>query len=229
MADKDEAATSAAGDKTIDEVVQRLLGKADASGTTRLSEDGLLTEITRAVLVQDLDAGVSGHRGYECGDPAGHGEGNSRNGTSPKTVLAGAGTVTLAVPRGRSSKFELRPVPKSARRLAGFNDRIPSLFARGMSVRGIRSHLTQIYEVQVSPTCRVGGRNLPALTDPCVTVSRYTALVVLFVRSSRLQRCNASVRTCGGIAGRSPACSRWLSVQPQAVCTSSGSSAPGRR
>jgi hypothetical protein len=53
------------------------------------------------------------------------------------------------------------------------------------------------------------GSHLPALTEPCVTASRYTALVVLIVRSSQLRRCSASGRTCEGIAGRSPAFSRW--------------------
>ena len=94
---------------------------------------------------------MSEHFGYERGDLAGHGSGNSRNGTSPKTVLTDAGAVTLAVPRDRNGDFEPRLVPKNARRLAGFNDRILSLYARGMSVRDIRSHLAQIYGVEVSP------------------------------------------------------------------------------
>ncbi|MFH9016576.1 transposase [Streptomyces sp. NPDC017943] len=94
---------------------------------------------------------MSEHLGYERGDRAGHGLGNSRNGTSPKTVLTDAGTVTLAVPRDRNGEFEPRLVPKNARRLARFNDRVHSLYARGMSVRDIRSHLAQIYGVEVSP------------------------------------------------------------------------------
>ncbi|MFJ7593420.1 IS256 family transposase [Streptomyces sp. NPDC097617] len=151
MADKNEAAESVASDKTVDEVVERLLDKADASGAALLGEGGLLTEITKAVLERALEAEMSEHLGYERGDSAGHGSGNSRNGTSPKTVLTDAGAVTLAVPRDRNGDFEPRLVPKNARRLAGFNDRILSLYARGMSVRDIRSHLAQIYGVEVSP------------------------------------------------------------------------------
>ncbi|WP_251073047.1 IS256 family transposase [Streptomyces sp. ISL-43] len=135
----------------VDEVVERLLDTADASGAALLGEGGLLTEITRAVLERALEAEMSEHLGYERGDPAGHGSGNSRNGTSPKTVLTDDGAVTLAVPRDRNGEFEPSLVPKNARRLAGFNDRILSFYARGMSVRDIRSHLAQIYGVEVSP------------------------------------------------------------------------------
>lgn len=83
MADKTEPVASAADG---DELVERLLDKADASGAALLGEGGLLTEITRAVLERALETEMSEHLGYERGDPAGHGSGNSRNGTSPKTV-----------------------------------------------------------------------------------------------------------------------------------------------
>ncbi|GAA2780435.1 IS256 family transposase [Kitasatospora paracochleata] len=150
MADKEPVA-SAAEDVLVDEVVERLMDRADASGAALLGEGGLLTEITRAVLERALEAEMTQHLGYEKHDPAGRGSGNSRNGTSPKTVLTDVGAVTLAVPRDRKGDFEPQLVPKNARRLAGFNDRILSLYARGMSVRDIRSHLAQIYGVEVSP------------------------------------------------------------------------------
>ncbi|MFF9010362.1 IS256 family transposase [Streptomyces goshikiensis] len=151
MADKSEVAASVAGDKTVDEVVERLLDKADASGAALLGEGGLLTEITKAFLERALEAEMSEHFGYERGDSSGHGSGNSRNGTSPKTVLTDAGAVTPTVPQDRNGEFEPRLVPKNARRLDWLNDRILSLYARGMSVRDIRSHLAQIYGVEVSP------------------------------------------------------------------------------
>lgn len=106
MADKEEAAVSVAGDEMVDEAVERLLEKADASGAALLGEGGLLTEITKAVLERALKAEMSEHLGYERGDPAGHGSGNSRNGTSPKTVLTDAGAVTLAVPRDRNGEMD---------------------------------------------------------------------------------------------------------------------------
>lgn len=122
----------------VDEVVGRLMDRADASGAALLGEGGLLTEVTRAVLERALDAELTGHLGYEKHDPAGRGSGNSRNGTSPKTVLTDAGAVTVAVPRDRNVQFEPKVIPKGARRLAGFNERVLSLYARGMSVRDIR-------------------------------------------------------------------------------------------
>ncbi|MFB7335690.1 IS256 family transposase [Streptomyces adustus] len=151
MADKTEPVACAAGDEMVNEVAERLLDKADACGAALLGEGGLLTEITKAVLERALEAEMSEHLGYERGDLAGHGSGNSRNGTSPKTVLTDAGAIALAVPRDRNGDFEPRLVPKNARWLAGFNDRVLSLYARGMSVRDIRSHLAQIYGVEVSP------------------------------------------------------------------------------
>jgi putative transposase len=138
-------------DELVDEVVERLMDRADASGTALLGEGGLLTEVTRAVLERALEAEMTGHLGYEKHDPAGRGSGNSRNGTSPKTVLTDAGAVTVAIPRDRNGAFDPRILPKGARRLAGFNERILSLYARGMSVRDIRSHLAAIYGVEVSP------------------------------------------------------------------------------
>ncbi|GAA4981746.1 hypothetical protein GCM10025734_02350 [Kitasatospora paranensis] len=65
-------------------------------------------------------------------------------------MLPDVGAVTAAVPRDRNGDFEPQLVPRSGRRVAGFNDRILSLYARGMSVQDIRSHLAQIYGVEVS-------------------------------------------------------------------------------
>ena len=77
--------------------------------------------------------------------------GNSRNGHSGKTVLTGDGAVELAVPRDRNGSFEPAIVPKGERRLDGFDDRILSLYARGMTVREIQGHLHELYRVEVSP------------------------------------------------------------------------------
>ena len=98
-----------------------------------------------------LDAELSDHLGYEKGDPAGRGTGNSRNGYSDKTVLSEDGEIDIAVPRDRTGTFDPLIVPKGERRLEGFDDRIVSLYARGMTVREIRGHLQELYGVAVSP------------------------------------------------------------------------------
>jgi putative transposase len=116
-----------------------------------LGEEGLFKHLKKALLERALGAELSGHLGYEKGDPAGRGTGNSRNGYSSKTVLTGDGELELAVPRDRNGTFEPLIVPKGERRLDGFDDRIVSLYARGMTVREIRDHLQELYGVAVSP------------------------------------------------------------------------------
>ena len=116
-----------------------------------LGEEGLFKQLKKALLERALGAELSDHLGYEKGDPAGRGTGNSRNGHSDKTVLTEDGEVDLAVPRDRNGSFEPAIVPKGERRLDGFDDRIVSLYARGMTVREIRGHLEELYGVEVSP------------------------------------------------------------------------------
>jgi putative transposase len=116
-----------------------------------LGEDGLFKELKKALLERALGAELSVHLGYEKGDAAGRGTGNSRNGYSEKTVLTEDGAIEIAVPRDRNSTFEPVIVPKGERRLDGFDDRIVSLYARGMTVREIQGHLQELYGVEVSP------------------------------------------------------------------------------
>lgn len=141
-----------AGGRAVEaDVVEQLLSQADASGRQLVGPGGLLTELTRRVLERALDTEMSDHLGYEPGDPAGAGSGNSRNGRTTKTVLTDVGSVDITVPRDRNGTFEPAIVRKRQRRLDGLNDAIISLYARGMTVRDIRAHLTDIYGVEVSP------------------------------------------------------------------------------
>jgi putative transposase len=134
-----------------EQLADELLGKAAAGGVELLGPDGLLSQVTKAVLERALAEEMSGHLGYEKHDPAGRGTGNNRNGTTPKTVLTDVGAVDLAVPRDRDGSFEPQIVRKGQTRLTGFNERIIALYARGMTTRDIRAHLRQIYDVEVSP------------------------------------------------------------------------------
>jgi len=134
-----------------DELADQLLGKAQAEGVELPGPDGLLSQVTKAVLERALAEEMTSHLGYEKHDPAGRSSGNSRNGTTPKTVLTDIGAVDLAVPRDRDGSFEPRIVRKGQTRLAGFNERIIALHASGMTTRDIRAHLREIYDVEVSP------------------------------------------------------------------------------
>jgi len=133
-----------------DQLADELLGKAQAEGVELLGPDGLLSQVTKAVLERALAEEMTGHLGYEKHDPAGRGSGNSRNGTTGKTVLTDIGSVDLAVPRDRDGSFEPKIVRKGQTRLDGFNERIVALYARGMTTRDIRAHLREMYGVEVS-------------------------------------------------------------------------------
>src|SRR3984957_12435021 len=136
----------------IDEqLADELLGKAQAEGVELLGPDGLLSQVTKAVLERALGEEMTAHLGYEKHDPAGRGSGNSRNGTTSKTLLTDVGAVDLAVPRDRNGSFEPQIVRKGQTRLEGFNEKIIALYARGMTTRDIRAHLREMYDVDVSP------------------------------------------------------------------------------
>jgi Transposase, Mutator family len=95
-----------------DELAEQLLGRAQAEGAELLGPDGLLSQLTKAVLERALAEELTGHLGYDKHDPAGRGSGNSRNGATPKTVLTDVGAVDLAVPRDRNGSFEPQIVRK---------------------------------------------------------------------------------------------------------------------
>jgi transposase-like protein len=132
------------------ELADELLARAEAGGVELLGPDGLLSQVTKSVLERALAEEMTGHLGYEKHDPAGRGSGNSRNGSTGKTVLTDIGAVDLAVPRDRAGSFEPQIVRKGQTRLRGFNERIIALYARGMTTRDIRAHLREIYGVEVS-------------------------------------------------------------------------------
>jgi putative transposase len=114
-------------------------------------EDGLFKQLKKALIERALGAEMTEHLGYEKGDPTGRGSGNSRNGTSAKTILTEDGEIEIAVPRDRAGSFEPQLITKGQRRFDGFDDKILSLYARGMTVREIQGHLAELYGTEVSP------------------------------------------------------------------------------
>ena len=96
-----------------------------------------------------LDAEMSEHLGYDKNAAEGHHTGNSRNGYTSKTVRTDTGPVEIRVPRDRAGTFEPQLVPKHRRRLPGFDDKVLSLYARGMSTRDIQGHLRELYGTDV--------------------------------------------------------------------------------
>lgn len=131
----------------IDELLAGCTTPADIAG-----ENGLLKQLTKAIIERAMQAELTTHLGYEKHSVEGHNTGNSRNGTSSKRLKGDFGTLEVAVPRDREASFEPQLVPKGETRWHGFDDKILSLYARGMTTREIQGHLEEMYQVEVSPT-----------------------------------------------------------------------------
>src|SRR5215467_7715373 len=117
-----------------------------------IGETGLLKQLTKALMERALGAELTEHLGYEKHDPAGYNSGNSRNGTGSKTVAGDFGEIVVETPRDRNGTFEPQILRKHQTRLDGFDDKILSMYARGMTTREIQGHLQEMYGVEVSPT-----------------------------------------------------------------------------
>jgi putative transposase len=111
--------------------------------------DGLLKQLTAALVERAMNAELTHHLGYENGEKPPEEQGNRRNGATNKTLRTEQGALTIEVPRDRDGTFEPQIVPKHQRHFNGFDDKILSMYARGMSVRDIRAHLEEIYGVSV--------------------------------------------------------------------------------
>ncbi len=116
-----------------------------------LGDDGVFKQLKKALLERALNAELDDHLGYEKGEVKGRNGGNSRNGYGTKRVKGDDGEVTIDVPRDRDSSFEPKIIKKGQRRFDGFDEKIISMYARGMSVREIQGHLHEIYAIEVSP------------------------------------------------------------------------------
>lgn len=116
-----------------------------------LGDDGLLHQLTKALVERALEGEMTHHLGYKKHDAVGNGSGNSRNGTTPKTIKSKRGQSEIEVPRDRNSTFEPQLIKKNQTRFDGFDEKIISLYARGMTTREIQGHLQEIYGVEASP------------------------------------------------------------------------------
>jgi putative transposase len=123
-------------------VLDQLLGGADPK--TAFDPNGLPDELKKALAERALNAEMDHHL-------AGDGGGNSRNGYGRRTVLTETGKLALEVPRDRQSTFDPQLIAKYQRRFPGFDDKIISMYARGMSTREIAGHLRDLYGIDVSP------------------------------------------------------------------------------
>jgi hypothetical protein len=123
-------------------VVSEELLDALLSGARKAEEiagpDGLLGQLTRRLLNRALEAELTAHMGYEAGEAPPGGGGNARNGKPGKTILTDHGPLRIRSPRDRKGTFEPQIVRKHQTRCVGFDDRVISLYARGLTVREIQ-------------------------------------------------------------------------------------------
>src|ERR1035438_455960 len=133
--------------KVIDQLLAEYQKPEDIIG-----ENGLLKQLTKALLERALQGELTAHLGYKKHEPGEQRRSNARNGKTSKTLKGDFGEITLETPRDRNGDFEPKIVAKGQTRFTGFDDKIMSMYARGMSTREIQGHLEEIYAVEVSPT-----------------------------------------------------------------------------
>jgi putative transposase len=117
-----------------------------------IGEHGLLKQLTKMLVERALEAELSVHLGHAKHELVTNAARNTRNGHSSKTLKGDFGEMLLEIPRDRHGSFEPQLVQKHQTRWAGFDDKILSLYARGMTVREIQSHLAEMYGTEVSPS-----------------------------------------------------------------------------
>ncbi len=125
-----------------DALLDQLLGGADPK--TAFDANGLLDDLKKALAERALNAEMDHHLASEEA-------GNSRNGYGRKTVMTETGRIDLEIPRDRQATFDPQLIAKYQRRFPGFDDKIVSMYARGMSAREIVGHLRELYGIEVSP------------------------------------------------------------------------------
>jgi putative transposase len=117
-----------------------------------IGENGLLKQLTKLLVEKALDAELTEHLGHERHETVANPVGNTRNGKSKKTLKGEFGELPIEVPRDRNGSFEPQLIPKHQTRWSGFDDKIISLYSRGMTVREIQAHLQEMYGTEVSPS-----------------------------------------------------------------------------
>ena len=134
--------------KLPDEVVDELLAGARTEEEI-VGPGGLLAQLTKRLVERAMEVELTDHVGYERHQEPSGGTGNTRNGSTPKTLITEHGSVGIDTPRDRDGSFEPKIVRKRQRRFEGFDDKILALYSRGLSTRDIEAHIAEIYGVHI--------------------------------------------------------------------------------
>lgn len=133
-----------------DTLIDELL-KDTKSSEDLLGDNGLLKQLTKRLVDRMLAGEMTDHLGYSKYDPAGKNSGNSRNDHGKKKIITDQGKLEVQIPRDTEGTFEPQLIPKNQTRFPGFDEKVISLYARGMTNREIQGHLEDLYGVEVSP------------------------------------------------------------------------------
>lgn len=116
-----------------------------------IGKDGIWKQLQKALIERMLEGEMTNLLGYTKSSKDGDNSGNSRNGKNKKTIQGDFGEMEIEIPRDRNSDFEPQLIKKGQRRFAGFDDKILSMYALGLSTRDIQGHIKEIYSVDISP------------------------------------------------------------------------------
>jgi hypothetical protein len=179
----------------IDELLKHGHGPEDVKS--------VLQQITKAVVERALQSEMTEHLGYGKHEAEGRNSGNSRNGVTKKRLKGDFGEIDLETPRDRNGEFEPRLVKKNQTRFSGFDDKILSMYARGMSTRDIQAHIQEMYGVEISPTLvsdidrwRDGGR--AGLAEPAAGAFLRDRIPGCIVRENAARRTGGKPRRLRG-------------------------------
>ena len=117
-----------------------------------MGKDGAIKKLIANTLEQMLESELTEHLGYERYSPAGKNSGNSRNGKTHKTLKNDNGQIEISVPRDRNGEFDPVIVKRYEKTIGPIEDKIISMYAKGMTTRDIQSHITELYGIDISPT-----------------------------------------------------------------------------
>lgn len=132
-------------EEILEELLKDYKNPEDLTG-----KDGLLKELTKRLVEKAMDSELTHHLGYEKYSSTGKNSGNSRNGKSSKNIKGDFGELSIEVPRDRNGDYDPQIIQKHQTRFNGFDDKIISMYARGMTTRDIQAHLQDIYGVEIS-------------------------------------------------------------------------------
>jgi hypothetical protein len=186
------------------------------------SKDGLFDELKKALAERVLNAELDDHLENEAAE----GRANRRNGHSKKTVLTESAKIDVRIPRDREGTFDPKLIQRYQRRFLGFDDKIVSMYARGMSVREIQGHLAELYGIDVSPDListvtdavletvaewqnRPLEASYPQSCSSCARPSLITG------SGNPRSRCGRTMRTASAVSG--PTCTNIKCLKPDSA------------